>query len=321
MTHRPPLAHDRSKPPSAGRRVVALTGGVGGARLLHGLAGVLPPRALTAVVNTGDDFTHWGLRICPDLDTVMYTLAGLSHEQRGWGLARETFHALDAMRRYGAEGWFQLGDRDLATHLFRTDALASGRSLTEATAQMCQGLQVRTRVLPMCDQPRATMIDTRAHGTLAFQDWLVRERSTPGIERVRFEGAPEPGPDVVDAIERADLVVICPSNPYVSIDPILALAGVREALSGRPVIAVSPIVRGRAVKGPLAQMIADLEGRPASARAALGHYGELLNAVVVEAGDEAGFEVPALGAATVMGGRADRERLARDVLDFAERHL
>ena len=306
---------------TAWRRVVALSGGVGGARLLDGLQAALPPGALTALVNTGDDFEHWGLYISPDVDTVVYTLAGLAHEARGWGLADETFHALGMVSRLGGEDWFQLGDRDLAMHLVRTRALAAGVSLSEITATLAARLGVATRVLPMADAPCRTILVTD-EGELSFQDWLVRRRAAATVRGVRFVGSPPPSPGVLAAIAEAELVVIGPSNPYVSIDPILSLPGVRAALAERPVVAVSPIVAGRAVKGPLGEMIPSLAGRAASAAAIVAHYGSLLRGLVVERGDESDLGdvgVPVCATATVMHDRAARRALADDVLAFAER--
>jgi LPPG:FO 2-phospho-L-lactate transferase len=286
------------------RKVVALSGGVGGARLVDGLAAVVPGDALTVVVNTGDDFVHWGLTVCPDLDTVMYTLSGLAHPEQGWGIAGETFGAFALMERYGQPAWFRLGDRDLATHLART-------------GELCRALGIAARVLPMCDAPRPTMIDT-TEGTLSFQDWLVRRRAEPAVTRVWSAGRAEVSPAVLAALADADVIVIGPSNPYVSIDPILGLPGVRAAMRA-PVVAVSPIVGGKAVKGPLAAMIPRLApGTDASAAAIAAHYGELLAGIVVERGDTGPDGLPALATATVMGDRADRARLAREVLTFAE---
>jgi LPPG:FO 2-phospho-L-lactate transferase len=297
-------------------RVVALSGGVGGARLVRGLARVLPADALTIVVNTGDDFTHWGLHIAPDVDTVMYALAGLSHEERGWGLATETFVALEAMRAYGEDGWFALGDRDLATHMARTLGLARGESLTQVTARLCSSLGVTTAVLPMTDGRRSTMIDTREHGTLSFQNWFVRHRAAPAVERVWFDGVKQTTDAVMSAVKAADLVVLGPSNPYVSVDPILTLDGVHDAVFARPVVAVSPIVHGQAVKGPLATMIPQLARRPPSAAAIAAHYPRLAG-LVVEHGDSA-EGVSTLEADTVMKSPADSERLARVVLQLGE---
>ncbi len=301
------------------RSVVFLSGGVGGARLLHGMAHVLPAEALTAIVNTGDDFEHWGLCVCPDLDTVMYTLSGLGHEVRGWGLHDETFRACGMMERYGTPPWFGLGDGDLATHLTRTQALRAGETLSSITARMAQCLGARPRILPMCDEPRRTMVDTFAFGLLAFQEWLVMHQA-PAVRAVRFVGETGATSAVYTALEQADLVVIGPSNPYVSIDPILTLAGVRDQLLSKRVVALSPIVGGRAVKGPLADMIRTLSGLEPSAAAVAAHYDGLVTGLVVETGDEAAVAgLPVFGTATVMGGVADRTRLAREVLAFAER--
>lgn len=296
--------------------VAVLSGGVGGARMLDGLARVLAPGDLTAIVNTGDDFSHWGLHIAPDLDTVMYTLSGLGDEQRGWGLRGETFRALSMVERYGGDAWFQLGDLDLGTHIVRSEALRRGDSLTDVTARLFRGAGVAHRVVPMSDGRRATMLDTTTHGTLAFQDWFVRERAAPPVTRVWFDGDTAPGPGVVDAIANADVVIVAPSNPYVSIDPILTLAGVRDAVAARPVVAVSPIRAGKAVKGPLASMIEQLAGVPASAAAVADHYGGVIDAMVVESGDA--VPVRSRETAVVMTDRDDRARLAREVLSFAE---
>jgi LPPG:FO 2-phospho-L-lactate transferase len=315
---------NRSSPSSRRRSIVALSGGVGGARLLHGLACVVEADALTAIVNTGDDFEHWGLAVSPDLDTVMYTLADLAHEERGWGLADESFRALEMFRAYGEDAWFQIGDRDLATHVTRTHALRRGETLSAVTARMCRGLGVSSRVLPMSDGACRTMIETDEEGTLPFQTWFVRHLTRPRVRRVFFEGSPPAAPGVIDAIASADVVILGPSNPYVSIDPILSLPGVRDALHAKPLVALSPIVRGEAVKGPLARMIGDLAGEKASPGAIARHYAKHtqggLRAMIVERGDEG--EVPGgvrvLGTSTVMKSRQDSARLAREILDFAE---
>lgn len=297
------------------RSIVALSGGVGGARLLRGLARVLPADALTVVVNTGDDFEHWGLHVSPDVDTVMYTLAGLAHEERGWGLTEETFRALEAMRRYGEEEWFAIGDRDLATHLSRTRGLERGETLTDTTLRLCRALGVATRVLPMSDGRRRTMIDTEEHGALSFQTWFVRHRAEPAARRVWFDGEAIATPAVLDAVRGAELVIIGPSNPYVSIDPILSLPGLRDAVFARPVVAVSPIVHGQAIKGPLASMVPRLAGVPASAAAIAAHYPGL-RGIVVQHGDSTPG-VTAWEAQTVMRSAEDSERLAREVLERA----
>ncbi len=305
------------------KNVVALSGGVGGARLVHGLSRALEATeggALTVIVNTGDDFEHWGLHVSPDSDTVMYTLADLANEERGWGLAEETFHTLEMVRRYAGDDWFALGDRDLATHVLRTAALRRGETLSEVTARLAGALGLRARLVPMADGPCRTVIDTRDQGTLSFQDWFVRHRAAPAVRAVRFEGSPPPAPAVVPSILAADLVVLGPSNPYVSIDPILSLPGVRAALATRRVVAVSPIVGGRAVKGPLGTMIPELTSAPPTAAAIARHYGSLLAGLVVERGDEgdlAGLPVAVHACDTIMRSRADSLRLAREVLAFA----
>lgn len=302
------------------RSVVVLCGGVGGARFLDGLAAALPGSALTAVVNTGDDFTHWGLHISPDLDTCMYTLSGLAHAERGWGLYEESFTTLEMVKRYGGDDWFQLGDRDLATHLMRTQALRQTDSLTDVTAQLCEALGIEATLLPMADLPRATWIDTADGHSLAFQDWLVRQRAEPPVSSVRWVGPTKTTGAVLDAIDDAEIVFIAPSNPYVSIDPILTLDGVREALAEKTVVAVSPIVGGRAVKGPLASMIWQLDQREPTAGAVADHYGDLLAGVVVETGDEDTLPegLAHIATATVMGDREDRKRLAEEALELAD---
>ncbi|MFO7179903.1 MAG: 2-phospho-L-lactate transferase [Pseudomonadota bacterium] len=299
-------------------RVVALSGGVGGGRFLDGLARELPSAALTAIVNTGDDFEHLGLYVCPDLDTVMYTLAAVGDELRGWGLAGETFAAMAMLRQYGGPDWFHLGDRDLATHLLRTAELRRGESLSAITTRLCGALGIAVRVLPMTDAPCRTLVETVDEGTLTFQDWLVRRGARPAVRGIRWDARPPPAEGVLEAIGAADLVLIAPSNPYVSIDPILGLDGVRAALAAKPVVAVSPIVHGRAVKGPLATMIPALAGVAPSAAAIARHYGALLRGIVVERGDERQIEGVAVYATdTVMRSRADRQRLARETLAFA----
>ncbi len=311
----------------AWKRVVALSGGVGGARLVDGLAAVLPPEALTVIVNTGDDFEHWGLHIAPDLDTIMYTLSGLADEAQGWGLAGETFEALAMVERYGGASWFRLGDRDLATHIVRAEAMQGGDTLSEVTRRLFESLGVAPRVLPMADGLRQTFIHTTTMGVLSFQQWLVGQRGAPSVSEVRFEGTRVPAPGVIDAINAAELVVIAPSNPYVSVDPILTLDGVGEAVFARPVIGVSPIVDGKAVKGPLADMIPRLAGRPASAAAVAAHYvarygaraPRPLDGFVVAAGDADAVDGPrTFETDVIMHGRADRARLATELLQFAE---
>lgn len=297
--------------------VVALAGGVGGARLVDGLDRALPPGSLTVVVNTGDDFQHWGLHISPDLDTVMYTLAGLSPEDRGWGIEGDTFHVLAEARRRGVDGWFQLGDRDLVTHLSRSGALARGDSLTRVTAELCKTLGVERTILPMTDAPRPTSIVTQGGEELAFQEWLVKSRAVPGVREVRHHGTSEPTTSVMDALTTADLVVICPSNPYVSIDPILTLSGVTEAVRGATTVAVSPILDGRAVKGPLATMLPQIAGREPSAEAVAKHYEGLLDGYAVHPGDRFATTVPLLETNILIQSVEDRVGLAFELIEFA----
>lgn len=297
--------------------VVALAGGVGGARLVDGLDRTLPPGALTVVVNTGDDFRHWGLHISPDLDTVMYTLAGLSPEDRGWGIDGDTFYALAEAKRRGVDDWFQLGDRDLVTHLSRTGALARGESLTRATAELCKTLGVERPVLPMSDAPRPTSIVTQGGEELVFQEWLVKARAAPPVREVRHQGTDHTTQAVLAALTTADLVVICPSNPYVSIDPILTLSGVSDAIRNTTTVAVSPILGGKAVKGPLATMIAEIAGREPSAEAAAMHYEGLLDGYAVHPGDAFDAPFPLLETNILIQSKEDRVVFARELIEFA----
>ena len=305
--------------------VVALTGGVGGAKLAHGLAQFLEPEQLAIVVNTGDDFEHLGLHISPDLDTVMYTLAGLANPETGWGLAGETWNFLDALERLGGETWFRLGDRDLATHVERSRRLWAGESLTDVTAALCAALRVRHRVLPMTDDILQTMVQTD-EGELEFQEYFVRRRCEPRVNGFRFDGLKSAFPTeaMLAALDAADAVVFCPSNPFVSLDPILSLPGVRDRVARKGAVAVSPIVGGQALKGPAAKMFAEL-GWEVTAASVAAHYGELLRGFVLDGGDaelKTNIEsdtLKVLATDTVMRTDADRARLAREVLDFASR--
>jgi len=305
-------------------KVCALAGGVGGAKLASGLQEVLPAGDLTVVVNTADDFDLWGLRICPDLDTVMYTLAGLSNPETGWGLAGETFDALNMLARYGEDTWFMLGDRDLATHLLRTTRLRAGETLTTVTASLSRSLGVRSVVLPMSDEKVSTVLKTRA-GLLEFQEYFVRRAQRDevlGVELRGIEGA-RPTDAVLEALAAAEAIVFCPSNPVVSVGPILALPGMREALaaSSAPKVAVSPIVGGRALKGPADRMLASL-GHEVSAAGVAAMYVGLVDGMVVDRADEgerAGIEalgMKFLATDSVMRDAGDRARLAREVAEF-----
>lgn len=276
-------------------KVVYLSGGVGGARLLWGLHRRLGPAELTVVVNTGDDFEHWGLRVCPDLDTVMYTLAGLTPWQRGWGVRDDGQRALEMMRRYGAPDWFALGDADLATHLRRSERLRSGVGLSDLTRELCAALDVRHPILPMSDAPLQTLIETQDGRTLPFQTWFVQERSAPRVRAIHLHGAYPDPPPVLSALAQADAVVIGPSNPFLSIDPILRNPQVRAAVAALPRVAVSPIIHGQAVKGPLADLCPPLLGCPPGHGAIATYYAQTLGSPLAgwvhERGDDAGFSL------------------------------
>jgi LPPG:FO 2-phospho-L-lactate transferase len=305
--------------------VVALCGGVGGAKLAHGLGLALPADELTIIVNTGDDFRHLGLCISPDLDSVLYALAGWSDPVRGWGRRDETWSFMEALKGLGGESWFQLGDADLALHVERSWRLAQGATLSEVTAHLCRALGIAVRVLPMSDDPVRTRVLT-ADGWLDFQDYFVRRRCQPAVQAFEFAGAEtaRAQPTALAALERVDLraIVICPSNPFVSVEPILAVPGVRAAMqqSNAPVIAVTPIIGGQAVKGPAAKMLAEL-GLEVSGAAVARRYADLLDGFVFDQADEMP-EPPAgvrfFSAATLMKSTADRVRLAGAVLRVAD---
>jgi len=308
------------------RRILALTGGVGGAKLALGLAHLLEPEQVTFLVNTGDDFDHLGLRICPDIDTLLYTLSDEANPETGWGRRNETWHCLEALEQLGSETWFRLGDRDLATHLTRTAALAAGSSLTAVTGKLAAGLGIRHRVLPMCDEQVATMIGTTA-GELAFQHYFVRERCAPQVTGFRFHGSEQAtlGPTLQALLAADDLdgIVICPSNPFVSVDPILAVPGMRAALKAAraPVVAVSPLIQGAAIKGPTAKMMAEL-GVPGDALAVARHYGDLLDGFMLDSSDAGllddvrGLGLHAIATPALMLTLQDKMNLAQSALDF-----
>lgn len=308
-------------------KVVALAGGVGGARLVDGLAQCMPPERLTVIVNTGDDFQHLDLHISPDLDTVCYTLAGLANPLTGWGRRSETWHALQSLDELGGPTWFRLGDRDLATHLERTRRLRCGELLSAITRDFCCRWGVQPAVLPATDQYVPTWVSTD-EGEMHFQEYFVRRQCQPRVKGFRFEGVEKatPAPGALQAIQDCDLVLICPSNPWVSIAPMLAIPGMREAVAARPVLAVSPIIAGRAVKGPAAKMYAELGLEP-SALTVAAHYGDLLHGFILDKqDDELVGEVAALGMRpltldTLMKTRPRRKRLAGGILSFAERFL
>jgi len=305
-------------------KVCALAGGVGGAKLASGLQDVLPPGELSVVVNTADDFDLWGLHICPDLDTVMYALAGISNPETGWGIVNESFETLNMLESYGEETWFKLGDRDLATHILRTSSMRSGETLTEVTAGLSIALGVESAVLPMSDDPVSTVLET-AEGRLEFQEYFVRRGQRDEVLGIELRGIQDAGPTerVLAAVSAADAIVLCPSNPVVSVGPILALPGMTEALisSSAPKVAVSPIVGGRALKGPADRMLASL-GHEVSATGVARMYAGLVDGMVVDRTDEgerAGIEVlgmRVLVTQSVMRDAEDRALLASETLEF-----
>jgi LPPG:FO 2-phospho-L-lactate transferase len=307
-----------------GRRILALAGGVGGGKLARGLAAMLPPDELTLVVNTADDFVHLGLHICPDIDSVLYALADLNDPERGWGLAGETWNFMAAMERLDGETWFRLGDRDLATHVLRTRELEAGKSLSDVCTIIARRLGIAHQVAPMSEDPVRSIVETD-EGTLDFQDYFVRRQCKPAFCGVAFQGAADARPSAIfrKALDEADAIVITPSNPFVSIDPILALPGVRETLRrpGRPIVAVSPIVGGQAVKGPLAKMLREL-GREPSAMSVAQHYGPLIDGWIVDNADiESVPAIERLGhqvrvCNTMMHTLDDKRALAQDTLEL-----
>ncbi|HKP51197.1 MAG TPA: 2-phospho-L-lactate transferase [Chloroflexia bacterium] len=306
--------------------VVALAGGVGGAKLAHGLQMALPAGALTVLVNTADDFRLWGLYISPDLDTVMYTLAGVANPETGWGVAGDTWQAMEMLGRYGRDAWFRLGDRDLATHILRTQLLAEGRTLSEATRDLATSLGVENSILPMCDQAVQTLVQT-PDGTLDFQDYFVRRRHSDRVTGITFRGIEEatPGAETISALDSASVIIFCPSNPYVSIAPILAVPGMRDAIarSGAIKVAVSPIVGGTALKGPASDMMSAL-GHEVSPVGVAGMYKGLVDGIIIDELDrELAPRIEAMGMAvsttnTIMKSDGDRVELARHALGFCE---
>lgn len=307
--------------------ILALAGGVGGARLAHGLAQVLAPEELTIVVNTGDDFQHLGLHISPDLDTVMYTLAGINDPQRGWGIANESWNFMENLAKLGGETWFQLGDRDLATNVERTRRLHNKQSLSVVTEYLCRRLDVQHRVAPMSDDPVRTRVHT-SDGVLNFQDYFVRQRARPTVVHLEYAGAADSrmSPALRACLEDSALrgVIICPSNPYLSIAPILAIPGVRDAIANKrvPTLAVSPIVGGRAIKGPAAKIMREL-GKSVSAIEIARIYHGLVDGLVIDNVDAnlcdaiAQTGITPFVTATVMREPKDRWQLAQDVVRFA----
>ncbi len=302
-------------------KVVCLVGGVGGAKLAHGLAQILEPGQLTIIVNTGDDFWHYGLRICTDLDTVMYTLCGLADPVNGWGIAGDTDNTLQALRRYGQDTWFRLADQDIATHLLRTQALKEGQRLTDITQKLAAQLGIVHRLLPMTDSPVATMVDTVEHGELEFQTYFVRMRWQPTMKGLRVAGAEaaQMSVEVRDAIARADVILFGPSNPWLSIMPILSVPGLKDALLARqvPRVAITPIIQGAAVKGPASKLMREL-GYKQSATSVVQYYQSVVNGFVYDKRDTELLvaDVRSIQMDTLMQTYEDRAILARRVLDW-----
>lgn len=303
--------------------ITALAGGVGAARFLRGLLQVVPPSSVTAVVNTGDDDWFHGLLVCPDLDTVTYTLAGVEQPELGWGLADETFAAMDALERYGFPTWFRLGDRDLATHLFRTQRQREGATLSTIANEIATSWGIETRLIPMSDEPVRTRITTPG-GELAMQEWFVRDRAESSVTAVAFAGAEEarPAPGVLEAIDAADTILVCPSNPVISIGPLLAVPGIRDALIARRdrVVAVSPIIAGKTVKGPADRLMAGL-GMEVSCVGVARAYADFCGTIVIDHADAherapiAGLGMHAIATDTLMRDARVAAALARDTLD------
>jgi LPPG:FO 2-phospho-L-lactate transferase len=303
-------------------RIAALAGGVGASKLLLGLYDVMDPSDLTTIVNTGDDIVLHGLKISPDLDIVTYTLAGIIDPKKGWGFRGETFHLLKRLAVFGRINWFNLGDRDLATHIHRTAMLADGKTLTDSAESIRVALGVKARILPMCNEPVPTIIESN-EGALHFQEYLVKRRAEPVVKSIRFDGVEKakPAAGVLEAIREADRIVICPSNPLISIGPILAVAGIREALRARrdKVFAICPIVGGKSLKGPSDKMLAEL-GHEASAKGVAKLYADFTGTFVIDPADEAqrtaieslGMKVAVVP--TVMRTRGDKRKLARAIL-------
>jgi LPPG:FO 2-phospho-L-lactate transferase len=305
-------------------RVVILTGGVGGAKLVDGVARLLPPDDVTAIVNTGDDFAHIGLRISPDIDTLLYTLSGQANPAQGWGRKNETWQFMAALGSLGGDQWFQLGDGDMALHVLRTHALNAGTPLSTIIADFARRWGIGISILPATDGVLATVVETD-EGVLPFQHYFVERRCEPFVRSIRFEGAESvgPAPGVIEAISdpTARAILIAPSNPFLSVDPILAVPGVRQALMAAqaPVVAVSPLVGGKAVKGPTVKIMAEL-GLPISALEIVRHYGDILSGIVLDQRDPPErIDLPTLHVDTLMHDALDRQRVARAALELADR--
>lgn len=299
--------------------VVVLTGGVGGAKLVLGLTQIVRGDDLTVIVNTGDDFRHLGLYVSPDIDTLLYTLADKSNKAQGWGREGESWSFMAALKELGGEDWFLLGDGDLALHVLRSARLAKGEALSSIVADFARSWGIGARVLPMSDDPVATWLDTD-EGALEFQRYFVERRCAPKVSRVTFRGAESAraAPGVVEAIAKADAILIAPSNPYLSVDPLLAVADIKHALltAKAPVVAVSPLIGGKAVKGPTAKLMDELRV-PTTNAAIATHYGDLIDGLLIHEGDDAPPGIASAQTNTLMSTLEDRTRVARAALDLA----
>jgi len=311
-----------AKKPNREAPLVAITGGVGGAKLALGLAQLCDKDEVIFAVNTGDDFDHLGLHISPDIDTLTYTLSGESNTQLGWGRQGETWQFLEALSELGGEDWFRLGDKDMALHIHRRALLSAGKNLTEATNSIATALGISHQILPMSNDPVRTVVHTKSGDALPFQHYFVRDRCAPEVARFKFAGieTANPNPAIIAALKKCSGIIICPSNPYVSVDPLLSLPGMRTAIaaSGAPVVAVSPIVSGLAIKGPAAKMMTELKV-PNTAASVAAHYGSLLSGFVLDTEDAdlaSSIDVPTVTAQSIMRTLDDRVELAQSVMNF-----
>lgn len=306
-------------------KIIALAGGVGGAKMVHGLVQVLPPEDITVIVNTGDDFIHLGLNICPDLDTICYTLAGIANPETGWGIVNDTWNAINTVDALGGPGWFRLGDHDLGTHLERTRRMMEGQLLSEVTTNFCNSWNIKTTVLPMSNDPVQTFVRTR-EGDLPFQEYFVRRQCEPEVHDFIFRNCEKasPTPGIVTSIQDADILIICPSNPWVSIDPILNIPGIEEAIiaskkKGLRVLAVSPIICGQAIKGPVVKIFLEMGIEP-SALSVAKHYQNLIDVFVFDEKDQMltrrlkDMKLSLICVNTIMNSILDRKKLAKDIL-------
>lgn len=306
------------------KKIVVLVGGVGGAKLALGLQQTIIPENLTIIVNTADDFWHYGLRICPDIDTVLYTLSGRVNTEFGWGLANDTTITLESLRTLGEEPWFTLGDKDMATHLLRTHLLRQGQSLTDIVAHLAQQMGIQAMILPMTDAEVATIVDTEEYGELEFQEYFVKYRWQPTVKSLRFKGieTAQMSTQAQTAIENADIILLGPSNPWLSIAPILAVGGMKSALISRniPRVAVTPIIQGKAIKGPAAKLMAELNYE-VSAQTVAEYYGDIINTFVYDMRDNImkSYGLNTLIFDTIMKTDEDKRRLTRQILDCLDK--